>query len=496
MHNHLVVSHDGQLRVFGLMLLVVLLLANARLISAQNDNNSVSNNSNAAQGSGNNNSSSPNNNRKPDQPPAPSGTPAKPGDTTQTGTQDPSKDPMVTEVTGNLALFNSVTVTVKNLQELLKQAEVVTADDLKKIILHVDGYPLKGLPVRRVSISGKDSDKLAYNLMRTDDLVNVGSWNSLLGRPKIFPEPKTKKVRVSVGLENRPVDTAVTEYEMTVVNYRAYWLYVLGLIVISSGLIYLAWKSDLLRDPGPDPPREKDATGKWKPKKYKPFSLARTQMAMWFLVIIASYLFIWMVTSNAASLTPTVLGLMGISAGTGLGSALIDSNKRKELDNKKEDLDREAKTLEVQIDESASGIAATNDAGKLETLRASLTGKQTRLAQVKEELTKLNTADKPLVSEGIMTDILSDNNGVSFHRFQIFAWTLALIVIFIASVYNVLSMPDFDGTLLALMGISSGTYLGFKVPEDRTPPKEDTSAATTTTTTATPGQQATEETKK
>lgn len=26
-------------------------------------------------------------------------------------------------------------------------------------------------------------------------------------------------------------------------------------------------------------------------------------------------------------------------------------------------------------------------------------------------------------------------------------------------------MPEFDGTLLALMGISSGTYLGFKIPE-------------------------------
>jgi len=26
-------------------------------------------------------------------------------------------------------------------------------------------------------------------------------------------------------------------------------------------------------------------------------------------------------------------------------------------------------------------------------------------------------------------------------------------------------MPDFDTTTLALMGISSGTYLGFKIPE-------------------------------
>jgi hypothetical protein len=28
-----------------------------------------------------------------------------------------------------------------------------------------------------------------------------------------------------------------------------------------------------------------------------------------------------------------------------------------------------------------------------------------------------------------------------------------------------LIMPEFDGTLLTLMGLSSGTYLGFKLPE-------------------------------
>jgi hypothetical protein len=28
-------------------------------------------------------------------------------------------------------------------------------------------------------------------------------------------------------------------------------------------------------------------------------------------------------------------------------------------------------------------------------------------------------------------------------------------------------MPQFNPTLLGLMGISSGTYLGFKVPESR-----------------------------
>ena len=68
-------------------------------------------------------------------------------------------------------------------------------------------------------------------------------------------------------------------------------------------------------------------------------------------------------------------------------------------------------------------------------------------------------------SKGFFTDILIDAGGVSFHRFQIVAWTLALGFIFLAQVFNYLMMPDFNATLLGLMGISSGTYLGFKFPE-------------------------------
>jgi hypothetical protein len=38
-------------------------------------------------------------------------------------------------------------------------------------------------------------------------------------------------------------------------------------------------------------------------------------------------------------------------------------------------------------------------------------------------------------------------------------------IIFVASLSNELSMPEFNGTLLALMGISSATYLGAKLTQ-------------------------------
>jgi hypothetical protein len=76
------------------------------------------------------------------------------------------------------------------------------------------------------------------------------------------------------------------------------------------------------------------------------------------------------------------------------------------------------------------------------------------------------TLTKPPITTGSwLRDILTDNSGtVGLHRFQIVAWTVVLGCIFIVSVARDLSMPEFNTTLLTLMGISAGTYLGFKLP--------------------------------
>jgi hypothetical protein len=70
----------------------------------------------------------------------------------------------------------------------------------------------------------------------------------------------------------------------------------------------------------------------------------------------------------------------------------------------------------------------------------------------------LFAAVKPEASKRFIDDILSDGNGVSFHRFQMAAWTfvliwtIVLILIFFLSVYWTLTMPKFDATLLGLLG--------------------------------------------
>jgi hypothetical protein len=42
-----------------------------------------------------------------------------------------------------------------------------------------------------------------------------------------------------------------------------------------------------------------------------------------------------------------------------------------------------------------------------------------------------------------------------------------LAFIFAVAVTRVLAMPDFDDTLLALQGLSAGTYLGLKITEPK-----------------------------
>jgi hypothetical protein len=46
------------------------------------------------------------------------------------------------------------------------------------------------------------------------------------------------------------------------------------------------------------------------------------------------------------------------------------------------------------------------------------------------------------------------------------AWTLVLGIVFLRQVYNELAMPEFSPSLLMLIGISSGTYLGLKVTSE------------------------------
>ena len=91
--------------------------------------------------------------------------------------------------------------------------------------------------------------------------------------------------------------------------------------------------------------------------------------------------------------------------------------------------------------------------------------KEAQLNETKNKIEEVKSALSKPVSEGFWRDILTDANGINFHRFQMLIWTFVLGLIFVIEVLKTLRMPEFSPTLLALMGISAGTYLGFKIPE-------------------------------
>lgn len=218
----------------------------------------------------------------------------------------------------------------------------------------------------------------------------------------------------------------------------------------------LANKSDILRDSGPKPLGI----------ERKPFSLARFQMAWWFFWVITSFLFIWLITGAYDIITASVLGLIGIGAGTALGAAAIDVSKREEINTQLNRLKEEKLTLDNEIATLDNQINTTPQPTDLNQLQQARVTKQTRLNFVKDQIMALDTKASPQKSVNFWNDIFTDGNGgMSFHRFQIFVWTIVLGAIFLYSVWSRLSMPEFNATLLALQGISAGTYLGFKIPE-------------------------------
>lgn len=136
------------------------------------------------------------------------------------------------------------------------------------------------------------------------------------------------------------------------------------------------------------------------------FSLALTQLSFWTIVVAASFLYIWIATEEISPISGSTLILLSISIATTGSAKLID-------------------------------------------IRGTASARQ------------------PIPSRGFFEDILSDELGYSVHRCQMFLWTAILGVIFVTNVITEQQMPQLDESLLALMGISSGAYVGLKSVENK-----------------------------
>lgn len=295
------------------------------------------------------------------------------------------------DATDMAGLDDRMSIHVQNFKTLIDQAH----GDCKNIVLFLDGMPIKGLAPESCD---KQIGHVRYRLQRTPDSDNA--WHDLLGSPQHF----FKEVSVSVGSDTQfSCKSIVGDFKLEIIPRKGIIIFAVVFAIAVIVFVWLCITTSLIRGGSPD----------IAPRK-RPFSLSLWQMSFWFFLVVAGYVFVWLITDELDTITASVLALIGIGAATAMGSTLIDNSK----------------TAPVTKD----------------------------------------------TSQGFLKDVLSDSAGISLHRFQMFIWTLVLGIIFIVDVYRSLEMPEFSATLLGLMGISSGTYLGFKVPEKGT---SDAPAGTT-----------------
>ena len=183
-------------------------------------------------------------------------------------------------------------------------------------------------------------------------------------------------------------------------------------------------------------------------------------MAFWFYLVITAFLYVWLITGEYNTVTNSVLGLIGISAGTGVAALLVDKQKVQEVLAQRASLETQRTALNSRINDLS--LAKPEPGSQLDQ---ELQQKKNSLNEVQAQLAHCPAPLPPSVSRGFLKDILSSGEGVGFHRFQMAVWTLVFGIIFVRSVYRELAMPNFDTSLLGLMGLSSGTYIGFKFPE-------------------------------
>src|SRR6516164_642673 len=303
-------------------------------------------------------------------------------------------------VYGDLA--NEVTQKLKNnpetaTKDLQLYLNGIAMPGIVPTILRVDSELPAGFP--------KPVYELQYCLTRdSDNEANRKGWEDFLTSLRFGQQ----KVQVGVGYVGQiPYLSPRDDLSFQVRSPLLITLViVLGLIVLV-GLFAWFRFTPLLREAGP-------ATV---------FSRGKSRMAFWGTVVALSFLGVCIISHRLERIPSQTLVLLGISGATGLSSVLISQSKRAAAAEEKEKLEEKAKQV---------ALTASN-------------------AQKAEATKKINAqeqnANPPKGKDKWLVDILSDANGLSFYRFQVFIWTITLGGFFIWHVANKLSMPEFDTTL-------------------------------------------------
>ena len=372
-------------------------------------------------------------------------------------TSEETGDALVVEQLPRLNLFIG-----EHLMKTLQPTEY-TKDDPK-------WYDNPPNPVQKMAAPGRSW--LEFTLKRdAANKLSRADWDPVLRTPGISP-----KMDLAVGIYDVNRNTAhvmaptvgadTADPQLQFHLRRVAWEVwtVVGMILLVGaviGFLYLLLRSGIVRD----------TTFAVREDGLPPLSLGRCQLAFWFFLVICAFYFLWLITGRGDNdtINSTILILIGISTGTALGSAIASKDEAETADAKKNAVKY---AYPNQIKDAKTALAAAKaDRKRIDPKdTAGIAAKNTDIKKQMEIVADLEADLKDWRKENrgeLLLDLLSEDEGegrvITFHRFQIVVWTLVLGVVFVSEVLTNLAMPVFDTTLLTLMGISSGTYLGFKV---------------------------------
>ncbi len=376
-----------------------------------------------------------------------------PGVVAQLGKLDLNNNPDPKLISNEaVGLKDEVLVKVKNLKEWLNDESNNKAD----IILYLNGLAIKDIKSKKEFL---DKDCLLFHIDRTPDTKDL--WKELLGNPGRSGWFR-REVRISAGIDGAKPFSSNSMIAIQIMSKKMLQVVAIVAILIAISLVIFPKIRKKLFQILKDTDTEN--------KEKAPFSLARVQMAIWFLFVVAAFVLIYMITGYYDNLNASVLALIGISSSTGVFATVIDDGSRKaardqiskpEFKTKKENkalLDKKTEEITSQITKLSETENKRKD--ELNEEKKKLSAERTDL---EKQIDSLEAIANPTTS-GFIKDILTFGDGdTTFHRFQMVVWTVVLLFVFLNEVYSTLSMPEFSVELLGLMGISSGTYIGFKI---------------------------------
>jgi hypothetical protein len=351
----------------------------------------------------------------------------------------------------------------------------------EKYALFMNGVEVKGLDAAvdgtYQSEGGKPMHALVFILQRNKN--NDAFWKELMGSIVGMHVPVVISLGEQAG-EGKATRPTIVGSPLTAASFEfeviGFWRLVAALVAVIA-VISLVWGHARTRTTLRD-----NFLPQIMPSQ-QTYSLGRWQMAFWFTLIFAAFVYLFVVLLDTNTISSQALALMGISGTTALAAVAIDSVKDSPADAANRGLQAlglktYADVLRVQqeIVSQKEELAALPPEASFDARakhgkhEQSPTEERRRRLQVEIQdrdniLRTYNAKIQSFLTQGWFKDITTDINGTAIHRLQAVCWTLALGAVFVITVYRTLAMPEFNANLLTLMGISSAGYVGFKYPE-------------------------------